>query len=431
MRHTPRWMLAAALSAAIVAIPTAAQADGSNWWYDYYSVADAHAAGWTGKGVTVAVIDGGINPELPVFDGADLTVDPAGICEAADGTPLPASSTDMAVSFHGSNVTAVIVGSGKGASGIRGIAPDADLRFYGMGNASGSPFLGEKSFGDAIDKAVADGAKIITTSVGWSGATNRAIQSVTNALAHGVIVLAAAPNSQLDTGPYPGKLNGVVLGSAYGRTGDIESDEHAKDEKAITPEATVVAPGDDLLLIGDRTTGDWNASVDGSGTSIATPIVAGILADVWQKYPKATSNQIIQSMIHNTTATDHPLLRDTEMGYGYGPISLGHLLRVDPRQYPDVNPLMDKKLGIPTAKELAATKADIAAGREPRSRKPSSFDGYAALDAHAAPSPLLWWVAGGVGALLLIAAAAVVVVIVTVRRRRRQTDGVDGTGGTA
>ena len=92
-----------------------------------------------------------------------------------------------------------------------------------------------------------------------------------------------------------------------------------------------------------------------TGSSLATPLVAGMLALALQKYPTATGNQLIQSLITNTTANDHPVSFSTG-GYGCGPASPSHLLRVDPTQYPNTNPLLDKPggLGIPTATEFAA-----------------------------------------------------------------------------
>jgi hypothetical protein len=82
-----------------------------------------------------------------------------------------------------------------------------------------------------------------------------------------------------------------------------------------------------------------------------------MLAVAKQKYPAATGNQLIQSLIHNTTESDHALVRDTTGGYGYGPASLRHLLAVDPSQYPDENPLMDKAYGKPTVEQVAEASA--------------------------------------------------------------------------
>jgi len=107
-------------------------------------------------------------------------------------------------------------------------------------------------------------------------------------------------------------------------------------------------------------------------------------------------------------------------GYGYGPASLSHLLRVDPTQHPDTNPLLNKPngLGVPTAAEFAAA----ANGSSPKaSASPST--------AAAAPSPgkasgsimpgLLTEIVIAVIAVLLLLIAAAVALVVVVRRRNR------------
>jgi hypothetical protein len=142
-----------------------------------------------------------------------------------------------------------------------------------------------------------------------------------------------------------------------------------------------------------------------------------------QKYPTATGNQLIQSLIVNTTAKDHPLSFDST-GYGYGPASLSHLLRVDPTQYPDINPLLNKPggLGVPTTAEFAA--AAKAASSNP-SGSPKSSAGTSSGQAagqsgrSTLPGLLTGVVIAMVVVLLLLIAAALVLIIVVRRRRRR------------
>lgn len=74
-----------ALGATIVADPApasswAAPDEITDWWYDKFCVPEVQAEGLTGAGVTVAVIDEQINPDLEVFADADLTVDPEPLC---------------------------------------------------------------------------------------------------------------------------------------------------------------------------------------------------------------------------------------------------------------------------------------------------------------------------------------------------------------
>lgn len=104
---------------------------------------------------------------------------------------------------------------------------------------------------------------------------------------------------------------------------------------------TVAAPGKDILHQGATVTGvgpDWERQILQEGTSFATPIVAGNLALAMQKYPDATPNQLIQSLIHNTGDEPHELV--WMRGYGHGLLLTNVFLAADPTVYPDVNPLV-------------------------------------------------------------------------------------------
>jgi hypothetical protein len=73
-----------------------------------------------------------------------------------------------------------------------------------------------------------------------------------------------------------------------------------------------------------------------------------------QKYPEATGNQLIQSLVRNTWLEDHELSYDSENYlYGYGEASARHMLRVDPTQYDDVNLLItDSPDATPTLEDI-------------------------------------------------------------------------------
>ena len=86
------------------------------------------------------------------------------------------------------------------------------------------------------------------------------------------------------------------------------------------------------------------------GTSISTALVAGMLALARQKWPDATPNQILQSLVHSGLNPNH----DWNQYTGYGAIDGGGLVIDDPSQYPDENPILNKPGGSePTADEVA------------------------------------------------------------------------------
>ena len=86
-----------------------------------------------------------------------------------------------------------------------------------------------------------------------------------------------------------------------------------------------------------------------NGSSVAAPIVAGILALTRQKWPNATTNQILQLLVHTSLNPNHEWNKYT----GYGAASLSDLINTDPSQYPDENPIIQKPNGSsPTVKEI-------------------------------------------------------------------------------
>ena len=400
---------------AVLATPftasAASAADGTNWWYDRYGIPEIQTAGGTGAGVPVAVIDTQINPELPVFDGTPLTVDQTPGCP---GVPvISTEATSDAV--HGSDITALLIGNGTGTGAVRGIAPQASVTFYGTGtedDACDSTRHDQlSSIGQTIDRAVAGGAKVISISLSVPDLNDADAGALARAISSGVIIVAGTSNTQLDPTFFPANANGVVSVNAFDAAGAIQLDHDDSTRTNAWPETTVVAAGVDFPSV------NWQVDSTITGSSLATPLVAGMLAVTWQKYPDATANQLLQSLIRNTTTEDHPLRRDVTGGYGYGPASLRHLLAVDPSQYPDENPLLDKTSGVPTVAQIA-NGGEASASATPTSTEPQPTSTPRAA-ANSASSGILGGVV--VAAITIVVLVAAVIIIVLLVRRRRAT----------
>ena len=99
----------------------------------------------------------------------------------------------------------------------------------------------------------------------------------------------------------------------------------------------ISAPGVEVEAPGVSDSGSSSNGVR-SGTSDATAIVSGLLALVKEKYPDATANQLIQHLIHNPGG-DVGYAWDQD--YGFGIASVTNMLKSDPQEWPDENPLVD------------------------------------------------------------------------------------------
>ena len=428
-RRTAVTALAAVVALGMALMPTlsaSAETAGSNWWRGWYDVAGAQAAGWTGAGIKIAVIDGQINSSLPVFQGANLKIYPTSFCNNI--TPADTTTANEG-SVHGSDVTALLVGNGTGTGAVAGIAPKAIVSFYADTNTDGTlngcsntqiGGLTYTALGRAILKAIGDGNRIISVSQVGSSPPSGDTHAVAQAVAKGIVIIGGQPNTVAQAAQkFPADANGVVGTNAFDDQGNLQAPDGKTTAYSST---TVVAAGAHLpsQASPDNVWGDNRNSVTGS--SLATPLVAGMLALTLQKYPTATGNQLIQSLILNTSAKDHPLSFDTA-GYGYGPASLSHLLRVDPTQYPDTNPLLNKPngLGVPTAAEFAA--AANSASPTP-SAPPSTAAAAAAPSPGKASGSILPGLLTGVivvVVLLLVLAGLAVVLMRSLRRRAVQS----------
>ncbi len=317
-----------ALAAGAIALPAApahaadpiTAADQS--YFAYYHLDQARAKGYTGKGVTIALLDGEVDTSAPELAGATVI----------DKTPCTVTSSAYSKS-HGTAMASFLV------SKEYGVAPDATLlsyrtKYVQQGDTAESDCRG--NHGNSlyepewlINQAITDGAQIISISAS-NGLTNDAMKwAIARANALGVIVVSGAGNdNEESTIDSYGKWSGVVSVSAIDTSG--KRAEYSSWGKGVTV-AAVGGP----MVAHDFETG---TNINTNGTSNATPLVAGFLALAKQKWPNATSNQILHLLTKTALNNEGQWNKYT----GYGVAAIGPMLNTDPSQYPDENPLMDK-----------------------------------------------------------------------------------------
>ncbi|WP_448629200.1 S8 family peptidase [Cellulomonas soli] len=382
------------------------------WYYTATGIEQIHQT-TTGEGITVAVIDSPINPAAPELQGADVTVTEPSYCYGEDGQPAPATATDES-GLHGTSMTSLIVGSGVGANGqrgVQGLAPGAAVHFYSKGFEDDTCFPPPLSRNSALRQAVDDGADIVSMSFGSTTVvSDMSEEDVAYALAHGVILVASLPNDDPGFPTYPNAFNGVVGVAAGTPEGGLRLPELTDDT------VDVIAPGVQLRVL--TPSDDWTVYVKRDGTSGATAYTAGALALVWSAYPDATANQILQSLIRNTGADDHdPVWAE---GWGYGMVNVRHMLANDPTQYPDVNPLLTQDANaLPTSAQVDAQIAALTAATSTPAPSPSPTASATAIASEeGADSGLSAGVlAAGAGALVVIGVVTVTALVLAGRRR--------------
>ena len=423
-RLTSKAAIAAATVALVALGATPASAAETPWYFSALKLDAGAAEGFTGDGVTIAVIDGQINPEVPALVGANLDIHEPSFCYGDDGEPVPATSTELSLTKptdHGTNVVSMIAGTGSGydgQSGITGVAPGAKILYYSVYTSSSEEGALEclddggvpvTQLGEAMDAAIDDGADIISVSLSM-GANGAFVDAAARAFREGVVVLGSLSNSsELElTGGMPGFANGAIGVQAAAADGQVQGTDGVPNRNFLTD---IVAPGLGFTLQGDRATGQWSDQFEADGTSLATPLAAGVIALAMEKYPDATGNQIIQSVIHNTSGDpDHDPALDPDELIGYGLISVTNLMATDPAKYDDVNPLIQEVAGsndalIPTYDEIFAA--------EPEADAPAPDPS----DDAPAQQGLPGWIWVLLAGLAVVVVVVIIVVVLVVRKR--------------
>ena len=301
-------------------------------YFAYYHLDQARAKGYTGQGVTIAMIDGPVETSAPELSGAAII----------DNSPCSIEKAPEATA-HGTSTAALLVARDYG------VVPDATLHAYrtDAGDATlGSDCIGSggvnlAGYPSLINHAINDGAQIITLSLSSSEHSDALRWAIARAVSQGVLITASAGNEAQDSNDsHFGWWSGVVGVSAVDTNGARAS--YSSWGQGVTT-AAVGGP----ITIRQYPANTLAQSV---GTSSSAPIVAGFLAMARQKWPDATSNQLLQLLIHTTVNPDGGWNQYT----GYGVASPATMMNTDPSQYPDVNPLADKGGGSsPTPEEIA------------------------------------------------------------------------------
>ncbi|MGA5700652.1 type VII secretion-associated serine protease mycosin [Peterkaempfera bronchialis] len=411
------------LGSGLAVVPaSAADSIRSNQWYLDAMQAPNMWKSSTGKGVTVAVIDTGVNANHPDLVGQ--VEDGKNFSDLSGGSTVDAKG-------HGTGIAAMIAGTGKGLGGKGGygLAPEAKILSVRVGAVSDNEaehapeFLGQLS--KAIRYAADSDARILNMSVG-SGESDAELQkAVDYAMSKGKLLVAAVGNNGDSGNPviYPAALPGVVGVSA------VDQKTQVTGESEHGPQVALAAPGTDMFHACTGPSGYCKSH----GTSDATALVSASAALVWAKHPEWTANQVLRVLINTASKPADGAERSDYLGYGVVRPRVALSEPGDPGPA-DVNPLL-------AAGGSAAPSASAGGGPSGAvSQAPGSGAGSEGGGGSAAPVPVpaakaddgggsgsgvgLWI---GVGAGVLVVAA--VVVIVLVRRGRGGGDQPPSGGG--
>lgn len=367
----------------------------------------------TGKGVTVAVIDTGVDGTHPDLEGNVLRGYDASGVGSEDGwkglgaEPMHGTEVASLIAGHGHDTQGYspIAGQPGKPTGVMGVAPEAKILpiSLNMGTTGGKSI--DEQIPAAVRYAVDHGAQIINMSIGsnktswpqsWDDAFVYAEQK-------GVLIIAAAGNrgSGLTQVGAPATIPGVLTVGGVNRSKEI-----AEGSSTQGISIAVVAPSTDIIAAAPG-----NGYMLWSGSSAAAPLVTGVAALIKQKYPQESAAQIAQRLI---ASADDAGATGRDPLYGYGVFNPRDALAL-PDPEITVNPLGSISAWVAVHRKhqvSAPTPSDAA----PVHEEGESIVKAAAPDASRPPEDRGWLPPVIVSALLLW---LIIITVGTVHRLHR------------
>ncbi|HEX6076088.1 MAG TPA: S8 family serine peptidase [Micromonosporaceae bacterium] len=281
-----------------VSVPATVHADevrDRQWHLDFLGIAEAHEIS-RGEGVTVAVLDSGVDHRHPDLKGALL-----------EGRNFSGGRRDgwEDADGHGTAMASLVAARGHGQghrAGVLGVAPATKI--LPVRTDSGG-VTNSRGLEQGVRWAADHGADVLSISQGWFD--DPAIQeSIDYALGEGAIIVAGAGNTAKgdDEVMAPARYPGVIAVSGTDPDGNFSTASVSGVQVVLSAPGTSVHAAAANLGYGS-----------GTGTSPATAIVAGVAALVKARYPDLDAANVINRLI--STAEDRgPKGRDPRYGYG-------------------------------------------------------------------------------------------------------------------
>ncbi|MFJ6390667.1 S8 family serine peptidase [Streptomyces sp. NPDC091972] len=350
-----------------------------------------------GNGVTVAVIDSGVNAEHidlanNVLKGKDF------VDGDNDASPV--------IDDHGTGMASVIAGHGHGpgaVDGVMGLAPGAKILPIRANIQGGS------GFADEIRYAVDHGASVVNISMIIEdprfpiGGPPEDLEAISYALDHDVLIVAGVGNDGDENVGFPADAPGVLAVGGVNKDGTIWENSNYGSSVLLTAPATRIVgaswPGNKLRIA--------------DGTSDATAFVSASAALLRSKFPDLTAGQIANRLTKTAVLPSSARgLSLPDEKYGYGTI----------------RPLAALTEDLPAGSKFGPLRVPTAGSENPSAAPTASASdtGNSAEQEKADQKQMIFFAVLGVIALVVI--GLVVLLIVKLSRRNKNNGGTGGPG---
>jgi subtilisin family serine protease len=277
--------MAAVLPTALVAVCLASPAAATpgphreEWWFSGWALQQEVCALTRGRGVTVGVIDSGVNASLP--DLAGTVLPGKDYVRPSDRGMVDHDRKEwgdlQGGTGHGTGMASLIVGQGR-STGWVGVAPEARILPVAYTHGGSVPRSSPRASATwSITVPRSSACRLALTMTGTHPAPPVLEEAVVYAATHDVVLVAAAGNGGegKNFSGYPAGCPGVVA------VGAVDSNQKPWVESQRKDYVAVAAPGVQVGSIGK----DGHLYHWGSGTSQATALTSGIVALIRSRFP--------------------------------------------------------------------------------------------------------------------------------------------------
>jgi subtilisin family serine protease/putative cell wall-binding protein len=280
-----------------------------------------------GNKVKVAVIDSGLDQNHPELK--DRIIDSVNIVD-----PMRKPVADL----HGTHVAGIIAAEKGNGIGGTGINPSAEILAIDVFNGDWGAF--DFAIAEGIVYAVDNGAQVINMSLGGYYPSTIIEEAVNYAIASNVVVVAAAGNSASSVKEYPASYKGVIS------VGATDVNKELAYFSTYGASVDLVAPGHDIYSA--AYTGK-STFMNLSGTSMASPVVAGVASLLLAKNPDLTPYEV--EYLLKSTAED---LGDKgyDLKYGHGLVDPIKVLNNSDASVPEYAQISEDEI-LSAAKKVA------------------------------------------------------------------------------
>ncbi|MEU7153380.1 type VII secretion-associated serine protease mycosin [Streptomyces sp. NPDC045456] len=373
----------------IAPVASADQVRADQWALGYLSANKAWSQS-TGKGVTVAVIDNGVNGNHP-----DLTGNVLPGKNFSGGDPADHETRNN----HGTGMASLIAGHGHGSGGsqgVKGLAPDAKILPIKIWDSDGNTLT--NSMAEPLRYVVDRGAKVVNMSFAGVGSLrDDEKQAVAYAASKDVLLIAGSGNDRSAHYYYPAAEPGVLAVGAVDQEGKIWEDSN------YGPHLLLSAPGRQIRSAAASQPYQYTR-----GTSDATAYVSGAAALIRSKFPDLTAGQVANRLTKTARFPSTALGTAPDAYYGYGII----------RPYDALTK------NIPAGSKNGPLKAPEAQGQEQPPNGNANQDRWKEEEDNSNTKAAI-----GIAAFSLIVLAIITTIVILVKKRKKKRNGPPPGGG--